>query len=545
MVYVLGITHPISWNTAAVLLEDGHVIAAVEEERFVRIKHAPRMIPHNAIEFVLQKAGIKYNDVDMIAVSWNGPHDVSSINDTIKKISFTDSEQVAEKAFWTVSIEKEILLIKYLQKRFIASKIFFVDHHISHAASACYVSGFDNSLFLTLDGRGEFESGLMGIYQNGEMEVVRRFGLSESLGNMYSNFTSLIGYRGHTDEGKVMGLAPYGKPMEYLFDIANVKEGRIKIDWKKIDHLRDNNKFQGDDPTKDERKDFAATIQHILEKCVLQLVSDLSSISNTTNICLAGGCALNIDMNGSILKSGLVKDIFVQPAAHDAGCALGAALHIYHQHSSKSSFKMKHAFLGPQWQNGEIKEFLENAGLKHELLDDTPSEIAELLSKNKIIGWFQGSSEFGPRALGSRSILANPTEAHMWSRVNQVKGREYWRPLAPSIVEEDAEKFFASHNTKSPFMLLRFDVKEEKIHEIPATVHVDKTARPQTVSKETNVTYWNLLKEFEKIKGVPLLINTSFNLRGEPIVNSPQDAVKTFYNSDIDYLCVGEYLVHK
>lgn len=538
--YILGITHPISWNPAAVLLDDGKILAAIEEERLVRIKHAPRMVPYNAIEWVLQRAGIGSNDVEKIAISWEGPHTKNEINNVVNEI------QGAERDFWTESVDRENALMNFLTRRFKNSKIHFVNHHLAHAASSCFVSGFDKSLFLTIDGRGEFESGLTGIYEKGDFEIIRHFGLNESLGGMYERFTSMIGFRIHTDEGKTMGLAPYGNAIESLTDVALIKEdGKIVIDWEKLEFLLNNNNFTNTDPTKDKRKDLAATAQFVLEKCVLAIVNQLTKVSDNTNICLAGGCALNIDMNGNILSSGMVKDIFIQPASHDAGCALGAALLIHHQFSSIKPQSMKHAYFGPEWNDEEIKEFLDNRGLKYTELSDVSSEVAELLSKNKIIGWFQGRTEFGPRALGSRSLLANPTDPKMWKLVNKVKGREYWRPLAPSLIEEASNEFFIPQNIKSPFMLLRVKVKENRINDIPAVVHVDKSARPQTVSHEENNLYWNLLKEFERIQGVPVLINTSLNLRGEPIVNRPEDAVKTLFYSNMDYLCLNRYLVYK
>ncbi|MGI0009793.1 MAG: carbamoyltransferase C-terminal domain-containing protein, partial [Nitrosopumilaceae archaeon] len=285
-------------------------------------------------------------------------------------------------------------------------------------------------------------------------------------------------------------------------------------------------------------------VQHLLEKCVLQLVDYLTSISNNSKLCLAGGVALNIDMNGAILKSGLIKEMFVQPAAHDSGCALGAALYLHRQYSSKKSSPMKHAYWGPEYSNDEIKQDIIDSGLRYHELDDVAAEIADLISKNKMVGWMQGRAEFGPRALGNRSLLANPTKPDMWKKVNKIKKREYWRPLAPSIIEDKVDEFFVNHNNMSSFMLLKFQVKENKIAEIPAVVHVDGSARPQTVSKETNILYWNLINEFEKIQGVPVLLNTSLNLKGEPLVNNPQDALEALFFSDIDYLCIGKYLVY-
>jgi carbamoyltransferase len=543
---VLGLTHPISWNSAAVLLLDDKIVGAAEEERFVRIKHAPRMIPYHAIEYVLRQANIRHNDVDAVAIGWQGPRTISEAqlasSSRSLRIPYTAE---TERDFLTQSAEKESIFMNFLHHEFRNSRVFFVKHHLAHAASACYPSGYDRSMFLTIDGRGEFESGLMGIYDHGEFEVLRSFDLNESLGNMYSHFTALIGLREHTDEGKVMGLAAYGNPVQSLLDIASFNDDRIEIDWGKIGSLFSAYRDYAGDPTKDARKDLAATVQHLLEKCAIRLVERLQQVSGSRNICLAGGCALNIDMNGAILSSGLVRDIFVQPASHDAGCALGAALYIHHRFSSSKLKTMEHAYLGPKLGDSETKSYLDNCGLKYTVLSDIPSEIAELISKNKIVGWVQGRAEFGPRALGSRSMLANPTDPRMGKLVNKAKGREYWRPLAPSVTEEAAPGFFCNPYVKSPFMLLRFAVREERVKDVPAIVHIDKSARPQTVSRENNQLFWNLLTAFQRIKGVPMLINTSLNLSGEPIVNNIQDAVKTLYCSEMDSLCVGKYLVFK
>lgn len=542
---VLGLTHPISWNPAAALIENGKIVAAAEEERFVRIKHAPRMIPQNAIDFVLKKGVKKESDVDTIAISWDAPN-TEDLQSTIKKSEFLGgSIQGNEQSFWSESFQKEESLLTYLKKRFQKSKIVFVRHHLAHAASVCLISGFKESLFLTIDGRGEFESGLIGIYKNGEFEILKSFRLDESLGHFYSCFTSITGFRAHTDEGKVMGLAPYGHTIAELEDVVKVLDDfKISIDWNKI------NSFFGtvkttNDPTKDIRKDLAATAQHLLENCALNLISNLKKVTNISNLCLAGGSALNIDMNGGILQSQLIKKIFIQPASHDAGGALGAALYVSHQYSKTDGNEMKHAYLGPSYNTDEVQEFLELKRINYLQLENVSKEVAELLSKNKVVGWMQGSLEFGPRALGARSLLANPTDPKMWSIVNKIKGREYWRPLAPSILEEELENYCECYENKSPFMLLKFRVNDDKIENIPAVVHVDKSARPQSVSKETNPLYWNLIKEFQIITGVPLVINTSLNLKGEPIVNSPQDAIKTFNDSKMDYLCIGSFLLSK
>ena len=536
---ILGITHPISSTNAAVLIRDGKIISAVEEERFVRIKQAPRMFPFNAIEWCINNAKINHNDVDVITIGWDGLHNKEEIFN-----QFNENQGDERNLFLEcISIEKDFL--KYLKKRFVHSKIRFVRHHIAHAASTCYLSGFDKSLFLTLDARGEYESGILGIYDHGNFEILRRLSRYESIGNLYSQFTSAIGFRGHFDEGKTMGLAPYGKPIESMKELVHFsKNGKIVIDHQMISNLENKYSFSQSDPTKDERKNLAATVQYLLEKTAVKLVEQLTKISHISKICLAGGTALNIDMNSKILAVDGINEIFIQPASSDAGTALGAALFINHQFSSEKINPMRHAYFGPKIHGDTLKKYLDHACISYNELSHVPSEIAKLLADNKIIAWVQGRAEFGPRALGARSLLANPTNSSMWLKVNQVKGREYWRPLAPSVIEEDSSKYFEGVND-SPFMLLSSKIKEDKKRLIPAVSHVDQTARPQTVSKNTNLVYWELLQEFKKLQGVPVLINTSLNLRGDPIVNTIQDCLKTFYSSNIDYLCIDNYLISK
>lgn len=542
---VLGITHPIAENTAAALLVDGKIIAVGEEERFLRIKHASRVIPENSINHVLKQAQIQPSDIDYIGIGWDGPKTEQDVIGYIRKGLLSGWITSNEKKYWFLSLEQEKSLGKYLKQTFPNAKIFHVKHHIAHAASACFVSGMRKTMFLTADGRGENESGILGIFNDGEFEIIRSLELDESLGSFYGNFTLMNGFREHSEEGKTMGLAPYGNPIKTMLNILETKKNsKIIIDWNRLFTMVKETRFQKDDPTSDQRKDLAATAQYLLEQSIIQLVTDLKESCGLSSICLAGGTALNIDANGKLLSSGLIKEIFVQPAAHDAGTALGAALIVHNEYSSIRPQKMEHAYFGPNFDD-EFENTLKNQKIEYERRDDISEYIAELLSNNKIISWFQGNAEFGPRALGNRSILANPTDKTMWKRVNEVKGRESWRPLAPSILEEKTDRYFKNHDTVSPFMLLSFEVKDEKINEIPAVVHVDNSARPQTVSKKTNQKYWNLIKKFEKINNVPVILNTSFNLRGEPMVNTPTDAISSFNRSNLDYLCMGNFIIKK
>lgn len=543
---ILGITHPISWNPAASLIIDGKLIGAAEEERFIRIKHAPRKIPENAINFLLKKGGITETDVDVIAISWYAINRSKLLFDLLRDP--VDGVFVLKDRLPELQKEKE--LHNYMTKKFKNSnyKIYRVPHHIAHASSSVFFSGFKKSTFLTLDGRGEFDSGIIGEFNNGEFEIFRSLKIKESLGSLYERFTSAMGFKAHSDEGKVMGLAPYGKPLmnNWFRNVVQVdKDYKIKINWKRINEI---NVKITDDPTRDERKNLAATVQLLLENTAVKLAEFLKEHSSFKQICLAGGTALNIDMNSKIWDSGYFNDIFIQPAAHDAGCSLGAAAYAYFQETGKfPKTKMKHAYWGAEYNNEEIGATLKKIKIRnYEFIeeDNIPSTVAELLSKNKTVAYFQGRFELGPRALGARSLLANPTKREMWKIVNDIKGREYWRPLAPSILEEKASSYLEKFR-KSPFMLLSFKVKEEQMRLIPAVVHVDNTTRPQTVSREVNKLYWELIHEFENLTSVPVVINTSLNLRGEPIVNNPLDCIKTVFSSGIDYAIIGGYLIKK
>jgi carbamoyltransferase len=540
---ILGITHPISWNNSASLIMNGKLIASAEEERFTRVKHAPHAIPDNAIKFVLKKAGLTENDIDIVAVGWGTSTTKSNFLINLLKGMLSNSWGVFESEFWVQNWLREKELRSYINKKFKHSKVVRVPHHLSHMASSCFVSGFKDTLFMTLDGRGEFESGIMGEFKNSEIEIFGSLKVSQSLGILYELFTALIGFRSHTDEGKTMGLAPYGKPINSLLDLVKVNKDQVKIDWKRIKKINPGNLTN--DPTKDMRKDLAATAQFLLENVGIKLAEYLRDHSDNKRICLSGGTALNIDMNSKIFNDVRFDDIYIQPASTDAGCSLGAAAYVYFKETGKTLDIMDHAYLGADYTDEEVKASFDRLKIfNYERVDDVPSTVVELLLKDKLVAWFQGRFELGPRALGGRSLLANPMKKEMWSTVNNIKGREYWRPLAPSILEEEAAKFLENYYP-SPFMLLNFKVKEDKIKEIPAVVHVDNTTRPQTVSKKHNEIYWELIKEFEKQTSVPVVINTSLNLKGEPIVNSPIDCVRTFFSSGIDYAIIGNYLLSK
>ncbi len=545
---ILGITHPISFNTAAAILVDGELVATAEEERFNRIRYSPRMIPENAIKFVLKKANLTETDIDIVALSQNpATHYMNFPFNYLKGLAANKHTPIHEIYWWMECARMERYIEKYLKEKFSNARIYRVAHHLSHMASSVLFSGFKDTTFLTLDGRGEFESGLLGEFKAGKLDIFHSLKVQESLGILYEEFTVLAGFRRHMDEGKVMGLAPYGTPIESLFNLVKMdRSHNIRINWKALRRVSAGQ--LSNDPTKDKRKDLAATGQYLLEDTALKLVEILKENSGSRNICLAGGVALNIDMNSKILNSGNFDDIFIQPASSDAGCALGAAGYAYFKETGKLPRPpMDHAYWGAEYSDSEIKATLDKLKIKNYThLDSSqiPATAAELIAKGNIIAWFQGRFELGPRALGARSFLANPGKADMWKIMNDTKGREYWRPLAPSMLEEDAGDFLEnSHDSK--FMLLSFKVKEEKRKQIQAVTHVDGTTRPQTVSKGTNKIYWSTIKEVEKITGVPVVINTSLNLRGDPIANTPEDCIRTFFGSGTDNAVIGNYLLSK
>lgn len=505
--YILGLNYN-NKDAAACLLKDGKLIAAAEEERFLGIKHTD-IYPKNAINFCLNKEGITIDDIDYIAKP-----DVSA-----KKVN----------GKIILDIEKK-------------NNEYKIPHHLCHAASAFRLSDFKKSNILTSDGRGEIESAAFFI--GDDNKITRQWSIPFdkcSIGGKYKYVTMALNF-GYFGEGKTMGLAPYGRPQPYSKDILYIK--------KHNDYLQNNKGFnlpfepRKDEPLLQHHKDLAASVQHALEISLLNLMDEIYDTNPNNNICLAGGVFFNCKLNGLILKRDYIKNIFIHPNAGDGGCAIGAALELYSHLGYKSKGLMNHSYYGPEYSNEEIKKAIDKFNLEAEYYDDITGIAAELMAKGNIIGWFQGRMEWGPRALGNRSILADPTVPGMNDKVNEVKRREKWRPFGPSILEEKAKDWLENHY-HSPFMLLSFQVKKEMQKLIPAVVHIDGSTRPQTVSKETNPIYYKLIKEFDKEKGVPMILNTSFNDKGVPIVRSPSDAIRNFLNMKMDYLVMGNYLIKK
>lgn len=556
--YTLGITGPISWNNAAVLLKDGKLVTAAEEERFTRLKFAPRVLPINAINFCLKRENITMDDIDHVAVGFASPESFMAKGYSaylknlrfypfIKKNNYISDPFEGVDAYVTYKKEMKKLVNTFKNNK-ISKKIVYVPHHDAHAASAYYVSGFKNANIISLDGRGEDSSTLLATGLNNKIETTKTYSVHHSLGNLYSAFTRHLGFKAHSDEGKVMGLSCYGKPIYDLNQIVKItKDGyEFSRNWYyEISKLFEFTIRKKTDPITEKHKDLAASLQHTLDKVAVKLATTMHDETGYKNFCLAGGVALNCDMNSKILFQDFTENIFIQPAAHDAGSALGAALKVYSDLGNTIDFTMEHAYLGPEYTNEEIKKVIDECKLEAEYHEDIERVTALKIAKGNIVGWFQGRMEFGPRALGARSILGHPGLTGMKAKINkEVKHREGWRPFAPSMIES-AMPEYVEKSYNSPFMILTFVVKEDKRKEIAEAAHVDHTVRVQSVKKEINMRYYRLLKEFEKITSTPVLLNTSFNDNDEPIVMSPKDALRTFMVTGMDCLAIGNYLLSK
>ncbi len=593
MTSILGIS-AFYHDSAAALVVDGEIIAAAQEERFSRKKHDPGY-PFNAVNYVLTEGKLKLNEVDHIVFFEKPFLKFERLLETYMAF--------APKGFKSFSLSMPLWLReKLFQKKFLfdklkqhdenfkdIKKIKFSEHHYSHAASAFYPSPFENAVVLTLDGVGEWATTTVAIGKKNKLEMIKEIYFPHSLGLLYSAFTYYTGFKVNSGEYKVMGLAPYGKPKYKDLIIQNLmdlkEDGSFKLNMKFFNYatgLTMTNKKFSDlfghpvrNPKKDLLEDFhmdiAASIQSVTEEIVIRIAKNIASEYKIKNLCLAGGVALNCVANGKILRQKIFDDIWIQPAAGDAGGSLGAALAYWHHELKKprENFQdqMKGAYLGPKLSEKNVEEQLKK--LKARYTKKSSSEISSIvakeLSNGKTVGWFQGRMEFGPRALGGRSILADPRSDKMQKELNlKIKFRESFRPFAPSVLREEVSNWFEL-NYDSPYMLLVSDVKREKQitmsekdsklfgidklnirrSSIPAITHVDYSARIQTVHKETNLKYYNLINEFKKITDCPVLVNTSFNVRGEPIVCSVEDAFNCFMGTNLDILAIENYLLIK
>jgi len=579
-------------DSAAALIIDGEIIAAAQEERFTRIKH-DNNYPFNAVEFLLNLKKLKISEIDFIIFYEKPFLKFERILETYVAMSPKGFLQFAKAMpIWLKEklFQKNMLInfIKRHDKQFKdEKKILFSEHHLSHAASAFYPSPFEKAIILTADGVGEWATTTVAIGEKNQIRIVKEIHFPHSLGLLYSAFTYYTGFKVNGGEYKMMGLAPYGEPKytkkiyENLIDVK--KDGSFRINQSYFDYATGltmtNKKFNdlfGESPrnpkTDDLRQfhmDVAASIQKVTEEIILKIVKNLKDEYQIPNLCLAGGVALNCVANGKILKEKYFKDIWIQPAAGDAGGSLGAALAYWYNDllNDRKSYKdeMNCSYLGPEYENEDIEKILKKIGANfksandEEVLDFTVNKLVE----GKAIGWFQGKMEFGPRALGGRSILGDARSPVMQKKLNlKVKFRESFRPFAPAVLLEDLDQWF-DLEIPSPYMLLVGKVKKDKLIEnlnkedlkglnklnierskIPSVTHVDNSARIQTVTKENGI-YYELIKRFKKKTGCPVVINTSFNVRGEPPVNTPLDAYKCFMSTDLDVLVIGNCLLEK
>jgi carbamoyltransferase len=559
MTYILGISCYYH-DSAASLLKDGKIIVAAEEERFSRKKH-DNSFPQGAINYCLKEAKISIDEVSYVGFYEKPVVKFERILQNVTE-TFPHSFGLFYEAIPSWLNEKLKIRSKIKKDLGYEGEVIFIPHHKSHASSAFYVSPFEEAAIVTVDGVGEWTTTAIHYGQGNEIKTLMEIKFPHSLGLFYSTITSFLGFKVNNDEYKVMGLAAYGNPEYYdkLKRIIKIREdGSFKVDQKFFSYAYEkrmwSKKFEKEfgKPRRDGEKinerdeNLASSLQKITEEVMLKIAKRAYNLTQSKNLCLAGGVALNAVANGKILEKSPFENIFIQPASTDAGGSLGVAFYIHHKILENSKrYKLEDVYLGPSFSEKEIKIFLEGNNIEYEKLSDSLlNEIAEQIAKNKIVGWFQGRMEFGPRALGNRSILANPCNKEMKDILNRkIKFREPFRPFAPTILYDSIEEYL-ENPYESPFMTITFKVKKEKQKDIPSAIHVDGTSRIQTLRKETNPLYYSLIKKFEEIKGVPLVINTSLNKRGEPIVCKPKEAFNDFENTQMDILVLGNFLIEK
>ncbi len=593
MTSILGIS-AFYHDSAACIIKNGKIIAAAQEERFTRKKHDPSY-PKNAINFTLNYANLKLSEVDHIVFFEKPFLKFERLLETYVAfaprgfVSFAKAMPlwIKEKLF-----QKNLLFNKLKQhdEKYLSDKnIHFSDHHLSHAASAFFPSPFNEAIILTADGVGEWATTTVAIGKGNKLEIKKEIHFPHSVGLLYSAFTYFTGFKVNSGEYKLMGLAPYGKPIyeEKIKQLIDIKDdGSFRLDQSYFNYATGltmtSDKFHklfGEKPRNSKTEqitqfhmDIASSIQKVTEEIILKLIKSIHQEYKIDNLCLAGGVALNCVANGKILKQNIFKNIWIQPAAGDAGGSLGAALALWHVEQDNQRIinpedDMQGSYLGCEYSQTEIQKELNLAGAKYEKLsyEDLISKTSEYLSNEKAIGWFQGRMEFGPRALGARSILGDPRSDKMQKNLNlKVKYRESFRPFAPSILREDLEEWF-NMNAESPYMLLVSNINStkkismtdeqnklfgiEKLNikrsEIPAVTHVDYSARIQTVNQKTNKRFYDLISKFKDKTGCPVIVNTSFNVRGEPIVCTPTDAFNCFMGTELDYLVIGDFILDK
>jgi carbamoyltransferase len=574
-VYVLGINYrplgamEIGHHSAAALLVDGVPVAMCEEERFVRIKEAPGRFPLNAVQYCLERAGITIHDLSAIGWNWDpagsterrkGQRSPTARTlSSLAQFAFRNTPLRAFESAVTDGVLPE-RVVKKLRSELLywfnvgsEPPVFCFDHHLAHAASAFYPSGLEKSTVITWDCWGDHLSAMVALGDGSKLSIVEEIPFSQMSIGLLNDF--VYEFLRTSEKGNLMGLAPYGTPQGYLDNLANVEKLTMRMDLlsqhapfpESFTKIAGKPRRPGE-PLEQRHKDLAADLQRKIDSFGMKIAYSAIESTGERNLCLAGGCALNAALNGKLGRSGKVDTLFVQPEAGDAGGALGAA-YLAHLELGKPLKRtpMRHAYWGPSYTNEQIVEQLDIVKVPYEKLtdDEIAPTVSDLIANGNIVGWFQLGSEWGPRALGARSILADPRKEEIRDRVNlAIKYRDWWRPFAPSMLAEEAPNYIEG-SFFAPFMIVTFPIKQAHASEMAGVTHLDGSTRPQMVQRDINPRYYDMIQAFGKKAGVPMVLNTSFNLKGEPMVNSPRDALRTFFSSGLDALVMNNVLVKK
>ncbi|HEV8071803.1 MAG TPA: carbamoyltransferase C-terminal domain-containing protein [Planctomycetaceae bacterium] len=554
---ILGISYSIH-ETAACLLQEGKLQFACAEERLSGQKQDSRF-PVRAIQAALDYGTLKPEQIDHVAIAWSKPgsrsqHDIRLMLTGRLPASRMRLERTFVK--WLKDLRHRGGVVDYL-RAFAPPRgeFHFINHHLAHALSAFCLSGFDDAAVLIVDGRGAREATTLWHAQTGRIRLLQKYDYPNSVGVFYAGITKMLGFVPLSDEWKVMGLAAYGKPGFDLSPLIQVQDESYAVSGRRFFGNTDfdhsglepvTGPQRNGEPLSEHHKELARSAQDCCEQTMLALLRHVTKLTGSRKLCLAGGVALNCKANGELIRSGMIDDIYVQPAAGDDGACIGAAYGVYQQLGEKiPSHVVGHTYLGTEHSNEAIESILKAYKIPYRRVENPAQAAAQLLSQNHLIGWFQGRMEFGPRALGNRSIISDPRDVQNRDRVNEaVKFRENWRPFAPSVIEERGHVYFQDFRP-TPYMILSFWATDEAKARIPAVVHVDGSCRVQSVTHDSNPLYYDLIAEFEKLTGVPVVMNTSFNLKGDAIVESPRDAIQTFFTSGLDDLVIGPFLVSK
>jgi carbamoyltransferase len=558
-------------DASAALLVDGKLVSMVEEERLNREKHTWKF-PKNAISSCLKEAKLNIEDIDYFTFFWmpskeltgNLIHFVKYFPDSVNLLKATSDSQALK---FTTRLKSMYNLGQTIKNEFNLSyvpDIQFVEHHLAHAASAFFVSPYEDAAILTMDGRGESTTTLLATGHKNKIKKIKEIKVPHSLGHVYAAITDYLGFRPFSDEWKVMGMSAYGKNIyakEFNDMIHLLDDGTFRLNLKYFKfHTHGQNQWVSDlfieklgpkrnykDSYDQRHYDIACSFQKVIENAGVHVAKHLYEITKLPNLCMTGGVVLNCLMNKRIVEETPFKEFFFQPIANDAGASLGSSLYFNHQILDKPrNFVFDTVFFGPEFSAEKIEDVLIKAEVEYRRCDNIAKETAPYVAQGKVVGWFQGRMEAGPRALGNRSIIASPVDSSMKDKINKcIKKREHFRPFAPAVLEEKVSEYFKMPKDQlSPYMIMIGDVREDKKDVIPAITHADGTARPQTISRKNNPRYWDLISEFEKLTGVAVIVNTSFN-ENEPIVCTPQEAVDCFLRTELDVLAIGDFLVEK